>query len=790
MMNRNMAASDDQNTDTAPPAGSAFTASDSPTSSYSERAFKAFNAYLDRLALAALYLKERLLTLEAKKIAQAIYDETIWVRSLFGALDGLIISYSVFKYLFDYITPSSISSVDYMHDWMLTQGGVLGASSASLAIIALSIVGNVFDDDHKNPVIRFMTTIWPYVRDGFKGLKFSYKGIRAAVQAAQLLGCDARAIIFPAGLVLGLFAAYNRVWYRSQVTDKRKDYQKANNVLLKRAQRLGMNPVYDLAVAANVTVAQLQSQTVYLTLKSDDGILEYKVKDYDGALIQGKISIEKELLAKDANGISIKDLTLDILISQYKDSILKATANNGHTAKANIVDNRKHIRDAINGESLLPSRYVVISSALFGGFIDGLYTYMGIIGLAVLAPQLLAAVVACCAIFNLICMVNRYYEEDQYQVDFERSAKNVELVLLAKEMQASFLALHKLSKIVAGIKETKNLEEAKKSREHCEGQVLMDALDPNKENNLFDKFVSLKDQYDNLCKISTGRAVLIGLRSGIYFYSALSSVVFAYAAFCATFPPLLLVSAVAIGVLSLIGFAIHAVIVNHQSNKGSSKKCDQLPEEKKLQALLESVKGKWMETQEIPPLPVAEQDPWSDAIWMPSSPHGDLQPYTEIVRSACSGLPKGDKSMQFVGEDFLDLDSQGHYQEAPFWMKVLGALLDVCYFIINALRAFGKGLRGANDVPLPTLPKSSPFDESTPPSSPTSFARTLSESLSDTSRSSNSPERPESPSKSFGKFGMWGGQGGSACDLPIPSATSGTTPDGDIGELSSAMTPA
>lgn len=678
---------------------------------------------LDARALSAAKVYETSWDDYARSKAKAIYDETLWIRGLFGALDGLIISYSTFKYVFDFISPANVASADAMHDWMVTGSGALSVCTGSLAIITLSLVGNLFDDNHKNSLLRSMTAIWPYVRDGFKGLKFAYKGVRSTIQVAQLMGVDLRSMIFPLGLVLGVAAAANRIWYRSQVTEKRKEQQKINNVLLSRAQNLGMDDRYELHDGAGMSdnTLTLKPKTLYLQL-NDEGVLEYRVIDPAGQLAKGKLSLERDVYGHEVGEEESRDLAH--LMNRYRDQILAATCHNGHTATPNTASNREAIRDLIKDGSSFPQRGVVVASALFGGFVDGLYTYMGAMGLAILSPQLFAAMAVCCLVFTVICVMNRYYEEDQYQNEFLRSKLNVELVLAAKEIEDSFSQMQKLSKRKAKIFEIANSHRADGLKETPERQedekidVEINSLDEllNLQQEIFKK---LKTQYDELYEVSTGRAILMGLRTGLYCYSAVSSLMLAYAAFCTTFPPALLVTAVAIGILSLIGFAIHAVIVNNSQHPEKVNLDEGEPRKNlKLGLYVHRIKETLITGRKIESVPHDERDALMDGMPMGPMPQIDYQPALEIVRSCCSGLPKGNKGVDFVGECWLEPDSQGHYQETP-WMSQVGVVFSLFYAVVYALRAFGKGCRGANDVPVAKLHIRPDFDEGDSfPSSP------------------------------------------------------------------------
>ena len=172
-------------------------------------------------------------------------QQFIYINALFGALDGLSISYSMIRCFFDMLCVNSdCSPTDLMHDWMMTPTGIAIAVAESAAIIGLSLIANIFEDDDKNHhVNRFIVLYWPYFRDAFKALKNTYRSIRSALQVfSTLTGHDIRYLALPIGIGLGILSMMNRAvvrYFRSQ----RSSMLKANRALLKTIQdSLSLSP--------------------------------------------------------------------------------------------------------------------------------------------------------------------------------------------------------------------------------------------------------------------------------------------------------------------------------------------------------------------------------------------------------------------------------------------------------------------------------------------------------------------------------------------------------------------
>lgn len=167
-------------------------------------------------------------TLSNAEIANFLKD-TIKIGAIYGALDGLNLSYSSIKYYFDVMfNNSSVNVSDVMHDWMASRTGLEIAALTSISIVAFSFMASLFDEEKDKTVIKKeIATYWPYLRDCMKALKNAFKGFRTTLQALGLIGhMDLRYLMVPMGVAFGGLSMLNRMWYRA-MKDERKDMQQA-----------------------------------------------------------------------------------------------------------------------------------------------------------------------------------------------------------------------------------------------------------------------------------------------------------------------------------------------------------------------------------------------------------------------------------------------------------------------------------------------------------------------------------------------------------------------------------
>jgi hypothetical protein len=89
-----------------------------------------------------IYSKAERLDAQSRLLAKQLH-ESGQIYVLYGLLDGLNLSYSILKSLFDVVlTNSNVSSSDVMHEWTLTPQGILVAATESITLIVFTMLAN------------------------------------------------------------------------------------------------------------------------------------------------------------------------------------------------------------------------------------------------------------------------------------------------------------------------------------------------------------------------------------------------------------------------------------------------------------------------------------------------------------------------------------------------------------------------------------------------------------------------------------------------------------------------
>lgn len=531
----------------------------------------------------------------AKKLHELGY-----IYALYGALDGLSLSYSMFKYSFDVlITDQNLSSSDIMHDWMLTPSGILTTAASSITLITFSFLANVFDDDDKNRFKRFVAIAWPYCRDTMKGLKNGYKGVKSTIQAMEFLGGqDLNNLIVPFGLLLGGLSVINRLWARYW-TAQRKDMMKANAKLL----------------------AEMQDT-----------------------------------------------LTLDSLDENFK---------------------------KINSQSLR-LRSMMLLSAAYGGVVDGLYLYVGVLGLCSMLPPVFVAMTVFCALYFLACVATRVYEEYDFQRKLVISQAKIELAYHGKKIELLFAELQELPAKLSADPENKSL------------LLLQDELISDFESTVM-MFQQKRKELCSLSTLSYTSAFLSGLKDGLAAYGALSSIMFAVATVLilasASFPPALLITCVSLGMACLIGFIAFSMIQTYR-HRAKQEQDPDLPNTEllKIGQLFKEAKNEveCLEPEHVKTTIV-------DGMAVDPSPQFYFQEASEIARSLCSGVGKGSKAIDFTMNALQEVNEKGHYQDTPIMFGFIG-LSAIVYALVLGLRAYARGF-GKPPIDAPPTDKSKDSEE-------------------------------------------------------------------------------
>ena len=325
-------------------------------------------------------------------------------------------------------------------------------------------------------------------------------------------------------------------------------------------------------------------------------------------------------------------------------------------------------------------RFIAFIAMGAGGFVDGLYLYVGVLGLAALSFPMLSALVAICAIYTVSCIITRIYEEYDFQVRLFITQTKCMLDLVAKETETTYAQLLSLQ------------EKLIKSEDDLFAIHL-----------LKDEMHSLLERFEEHRKVLTQQSTrtyfsssLLGIKNGLYAYGAFSSVIFLAGSvltlFGIAFPPALLIVSVTAGLAFMTAFIIYSLTVNYKFLNEKKDKVDRPYD------LLIEIKHQMYLDSEINKLPKQKsfRQALDDGFSVDSSPQLPFQEWLEVIRSLFSGFGKGQKFVDFAGNPLMEPDEQGHYHDSPV-MYILALFSALLFGGTLGLRALA---RGFGRVPL------------------------------------------------------------------------------------------
>ncbi|MFI4919091.1 MAG: hypothetical protein ACHP65_06010 [Legionellales bacterium] len=336
--------------------------------------------------------------------------------------------------------------------------------------------------------------------------------------------------------------------------------------------------------------------------------------------------------------------------------------------------------DEIQSQSMEMRVFAFIGVA-FGGLVDGLYLYAGVLAVAALCPPMFIAVAAMCIIYTVACVISRIYEEYDFQLRLLIVITKCELVLLTKQLQTEYAQLlllkEKINKSSAELEELAQLE-----HQFC------------KLINEFDGLRRLLQQQSTHTYLT---AVLAGIKNSLYLYSALSSILFVVSVILllssVAFPPLLLIIVVSTGLALMIGCVVQSVMAHqaHLEKLSADEQCASPYDE--LFELKKSIEEERSQAK------LLEEEGFRKALRsgldIKPPPRSFIQEWSEVWRSIFSGMSKGQKFIDFSGNELQEKNEQGHYQDTPI-MLVLSLFSALAFAVTLGLRALGRGMR-----PLP-----------------------------------------------------------------------------------------
>lgn len=319
-------------------------------------------------------------------------------------------------------------------------------------------------------------------------------------------------------------------------------------------------------------------------------------------------------------------------------------------------------------------RAFALLGASYGGVVDGLYLYMGAMGLAVLSPPAFLAMLIFSTLFTAAGIATRIYEEYDYQRKLVATAAQIELAVCGKELEVIFAKIQRVPTITAETDIEKEIEKLKQQ------------LDAKMKD-----FEAKRDVLRAQTTLSYTSAALVGLKNGLAAYGAVASVLFAIAIIntmvLAPFSAALMVVGITIGIVFLIGFLAHALINNY--NHLHTQVTHESPHHIGLERLLEDLKQNSIEVTKLEPAKVEKAVLGGEFV--DSSPPYTILEYSEIGRSIGSGAGKGGKAAEYMLNPLEEKDTQGHYHESPL-MLIVAAFFATANAIVLGLRALARGL--------------------------------------------------------------------------------------------------
>lgn len=359
----------------------------------------------------------------------AALDKKGVIYTVWGALDGLNLSYSMIKYANELLANNRAFAASISPDIFSPLPFLLKTLILALAAL-FSMGGNSFKEKDQVFLKSILAKIWPYIRDITKGLKNAYKGIRDFLKILSLAipGTYFFGLLIPLGLFLGVFSAFCRMVIRYLVARR------------KRIMDLHKKRIKDL--------------------EEEGRELESKPKSYYG---QSK-------------------------------------------------------REKILGFGLVG----------FGGVIDSFYLYLGVVVMVPLASPLFLAFSLCALVFITLQIINRVFEEYNYQ-------KQVNILRVKAKLFSLFKQIEKIKE------------------ELHPGQGLSDQL-----QSLYQRFNRKKDKLEGLVRPSLFLNILQGFKNALPFYGVLISALLAVNTIVALAPAVMVVILAAINVIGLLSLAFFA----------------------------------------------------------------------------------------------------------------------------------------------------------------------------------------------------------------------------------------
>lgn len=636
-----------------------------------------------------------------KKDAKKLQNDTsiYGIKSVYGTLDGAVNVYSTIKSYFDFshCTESQSVSFDAMHEWITTPVGLAVTLSSSLFFMAFANRANVYEK-------QSLGRTWKYLREGLQASRNAFKGVRGTILTTALFTtADLRYLILPTTLGLGTVYVANRLLMLGIKAERDKKV-KANESLFAHLMNYGAF----IECSHTLTFAQLKEKKlsnkfVFLNQGKEKKFIyidnHHEIKAVTNRYVLYKVSPEQKEQLYYIDHKGRVDLIPDADISAIREELAK----NPDSLHLSLLQLNELLPSGIaqfhfnqlkkqNISTQPPARktlYLLLKG--FNGFIDGMYLYLGILGLVALSPQGLLFGLILSTLYCLLCIASRVYEEYQSQQNLTISEYKAELALSGKELELLLIQLNEIALKIALEKDEEVLKKLK-----IEQKRIDELLD--KQVKHFDKLRrSLKKEY----QLSHFEIFLLGIKHALPFYGSLVSAVFTLAFICflagATLSPPVVLACIAAGIPILIIGIAHAFLTR------KPKIIDEKQEQQNTADLAKKI-GDVKASLKITKAEAEKADIFTRRAYaknaiisaiaqcLQADPLADTfyADFAEVIRSFWAGILKGRKEIELLLNPMQQMNEQGHYQDSHF-MNFFIIPAAILYSIVFAIKAFAKG---------------------------------------------------------------------------------------------------
>lgn len=330
------------------------------------------------------------------------------------------------------------------------------------------------------------------------------------------------------------------------------------------------------------------------------------------------------------------------------------------------------------------ARKIAYLGAAFGGLVDGMYMYIGVLGMAVSAVSLpmLIFLASCSMLYLAACITTRLYEEYFYQKRVDISVTKVELALAVTMADKYLQKYTRLCNQIAQNRISENDSEQIKIQKQLLKQSISDQL--AEFSKIHKKLIAQQS-------ISWKTAFLMGIRHGLSAYGALTSCMFAAATimvlFSVALPPSVLIAVVSTGLVLMGIFLLHAFYNAHKYRQKSQQLDSDT--QQTIDSLTNTIEDHQKIIKELKPDEL--QTKLFGYMEVDPSPQFFFQEWFEVVRSFFSGIGKGSKSIDYTMVAYQEMGEDGHYHHDNVFILCLTGVSSFIFALCLSLRALCKG---------------------------------------------------------------------------------------------------